>query len=183
MSAIYRDSSRVDFYGISAVESPRGSEPCGAGMAENGRNPCSEPLITGHPGGRPFTYSAEPLFKEEDRCPACGALILSDAHRLFIFYHSPADIENARVMGGTPAEWRPSAEETPIPGDYGPARVAYWHNEAPTVQVHEGDDDGMWTPCSSYTVTREGLPYSMWMCRRDHVSDPCDEEYLRSISS
>lgn len=173
MSAIYRDSSRVDFYGISAVESPGGDDHRNG----TGRNPCVEPLLTGR------NQAHEPVFGSKNRCPTCGALILSDAHRLFIFYRSPADIQHATVMGGTPAEWRPSAEETPIPGDYGPARVAYWHNEAPTVQVHEGDDDGMWTPCSSYTVTREGLPYSMWMCRRDHVSDPCDEEYLRSISS
>ncbi len=158
MSAVTKQSNGVDIHSISPICSPGG------------------PIEIHSPRG-------EPVFKEEDRCPSCGALILSDAHRLFIFYRSPADIEHAPVMGGTPAEWRPSAEEIPIPGDRGPNRVAYWHNGGPTVQVHEGDDDGMWVPCSSYTVTREGLPYCMWLCRRDHVSNPCDAEYLRSISS
>lgn len=167
MSAIQRVSSKVTFHSISPICSPGGGEP---------GTPTAKPM----PG---LDSNKEPVFKDDDRCPSCGALILSDAHRLFIFYRSPADIQHAPVMGGTPAEWRPSAEETPIPGDRGPNRVAYWHNGAATVQVHEGDDDGMWVPCSSYTVTRDGLPYTMWMCRRDHVSNPCDAEYLRSISS
>jgi len=122
------------------------------------------------------------LFSGDDRCPSCGALILGDAHRSFIFFHSPADIEYAEIMGGVPAEWRPGPEPD-IPGDGGPNRVGYWLNGGPTVQVHDGPDHGQWAPCSSYTVTRDGMPFSMWLCRRDHVENPCDEDFMKEIST
>ena len=96
---------------------------------------------------------------------------------------APDDIEQAPVMGGVPSEWIPSPDNLKIPGDPGPARVALWNNGKAQVQVHEGDDDGFWVPCSSFTVTRKGLPYSVWICRRSHVKDPCDEEFMREIST
>ncbi len=125
----------------------------------------------------------ELLFSGDARCPSCGALILSDIHRTFIFYHSPADIEHASTCGGVPSEWRPNPDHPDIPGDEGPNRVGYWSNSGATVQVHEGPDAGQWAPCSSYTVAREGEPYSMWLCRREHVEDPCDDDFMREIST
>ncbi len=130
------------------------------------------------PGDVPHCHS-EPAF---DMCP-CGSMVESDAHRLLIFYRSPADIEHAPTMGGVPSEWRPCPESPPIPGDRGPHRVGYWLDGKAVVQIHEGDDAGYWTPCYSYTVTRDGMPYSMWVCRRGHVDNPCDADYLRSIST
>jgi hypothetical protein len=56
-----------------------------------------------------------------------------------------------------------------------------WHQNKAVVQVCEGEAEGMWVACSGFTVTREGLPYSMWLCRR--AIDGCDEDFLRSISS
>ncbi len=129
-----------------------------------------------------ISRNGDPLFTGDDRCHSCSALILSDSHRTFIFYHSPADMEGAPTTGGVPSEWRPCAEDLAIPGDHGPNRAGFWLNGSAKVQVHDGDDHGFWAPCFSYTVTRGGLPYSMWMCRRD-IENPCDEEYLRSISS
>jgi hypothetical protein len=122
-------------------------------------------------------------FEGDDGCNQCGSLILSDAHRQYIFYRSPADIQGAEIMGGVPSEWRPCPDEIPIPGDDGPNRVAYWRLNEATVQVHDGDDAGFWSPCFAYTVTRDGLPYSMWVCRRSHVNEPCDDDFMRSISS
>lgn len=121
--------------------------------------------------------NSEPGF---DMCPSCGSLVASDVHRLFTFYRSPADIAAEKFE-----EWRPSDPAlTPIPGDQGPGRVAYqWADGSPVVQVHEGDDSGLWTPCYSYTVTLDGLPFSRWVCRRSHVSEPCDEDYMLEIST
>ena len=160
--------SGVTFYDLSVVTSPRG-DPC--------RNTLVSLRYVTSPGG-----GGEP-FNGNDLCGDCGSAYDSDAHRSFVFYHSPADIEHAEIMGGLPSEWRPSPDEIPIPGDLGPNRVAYWRNNEAVVQVHDGDDAGFWSPCCSYTVTRSALPYSMWICRRGHVRNPCDEEYLRSIST
>jgi hypothetical protein len=163
-----KQRSTVEFYDLSVVSSPRGG---GAG---------ADPVA-------PHSLS-EPGF---DMCP-CGSMVASDAHRLFIFYQSPADILAGHGMTSASPdqpwpgqEWRPSPDAPPIPGDRGPARVAYVFpgTSDPAVQVHEGDDEGLWTPCYSYTVTREGMPFSMWVCRRSHVTDPCDEEFMKDISS
>jgi hypothetical protein len=122
-------------------------------------------------------------FNGDDLCWECGVPFNADAHRSFVFYNDPESIEHYRVTAGGPSEWRPSPEEPPIPGDRGPARVAFWIHGGPLVQVHEGPDAGRWVPCTTYTVTREGLPYSMWVCRRLHVKDPCDSDYMKEISS
>ncbi len=157
-----KQRSGVTFHDLAVVTSPRGD-----GGPRRGQNPCSENL--------PFNW--------DDLCWECGTAFNGEAHRSFVFYHSPTDIAHAEPMGGVPAEWRPDPDNPPIPGDGGPPRVAFWGDDGPTVQVHDGDDAGHWSPCSSYTVTREGMPYTMWICRRSNVSDPCDAEYLRSISS
>jgi len=119
--------------------------------------------------------SHEPAF---DLCP-CGSMVASDAHRQFTFYRSAADI--AAVYH---EEWRPCPERKEIPGEQGPSRVAYqWEDGTPVVQVHEGDDAGLWTACYSYTITLDGLPFCTWVCRRNHVTNPCDEDFMRGISS
>jgi len=115
-------------------------------------------------------------------CSTCEYPILSH-HRTFIFWHSPTDIEFAQVCGGVPAEWRPHLEQANIPGDDGPDRVGYFHHGESMVQVHAGLDEGMWKPCFSYTVPRDGIPYCMWMCRRGEIEHPCDEEFMREIGS
>lgn len=127
------------------------------------------------------------FFRGDDGCPSCGSLVLSDSHRAFIFYCSPEDIEYSETtVDHIPSEWRPGyfgpgTDPLNIPGDVWPGRVAMWHQNKAVVQVCEGEDAGTWVPCSSFTVTREGLPYSVWLCRRD--IDGCDEDFLRGISS
>jgi hypothetical protein len=138
-----------------------------------------DPIVVSSPGGEPITRP----FDWDDLCWECGVPFRSDAHRSFVFYNSPADIEHAEVMGGVPSEWRPSPESPPIPGDQGPARAAFWNEGEAQVQVHEGDDHGNWLPCSSFTETRKGLPYCMWICRRHNVTDPCDEDFMKDIST
>jgi hypothetical protein len=135
--------------------------------------------VLSSPGGTGPYAAPDP----NDLCWECGAKYESEAHRTFLFYHSPADIEHAEVMGGVPSEWRPSPESPPIPGDPGPARAAFWNNGEAQVQVHEGDDHGNWIPCTSFTITRQGLPYIVWVCRRSHVDNPCDEDFMKDISS
>ena len=177
-----KQSSTVIFHDLSVVvESPRGCEIDGHarlralyGDSFAAHLQHEYPMIAESDG--------EP-FNGDNLCEGCGTPYNSDAHRSFIFYLSPADIQHAAPMGGVPSEWRPCPDSRAIPGDRGPNRVAYWYENAPVVQVHDGDDHGFWVPCYSYTVTRDALPYSMWICRRGHVGDPCDEDYLRSISS
>ncbi len=134
-----------------------------------------------------ISSSGAVFFRGDDRCPSCGSLVLSDSHRAFIFYCSPKDIEHSEnTTDNIPSEWRPGyfgpgTAPLHIPGDVSPRRVAMWYQNKAVVQVHEGEAEGVWIPCSSCTVTREGLPYSMWLCRRD--IDGCDENFLRNISS
>ena len=127
-------------------------------------------------------YQPEPVFTAISMCATCYCRIL-ESHRTFVFWHLPDDIQSAEVNGGVPSEWRPWLDKPRIPGDNEPARVAYWLDGAPHVQVHEGEDFGMWTPCFSYTITLDGMPYSMWMCRKADVENPCNEEFMKDISS
>jgi hypothetical protein len=140
------------------------------------------------PGGDCPPIPLDPGFRAPDpesMCWECGVPYNSDAHRSFIFYHSPRDIEHAETMGGVPSEWRPSpfGEGNPIPGDQGPSRVAYQNAEGPVIQVHDGDDHGFWVPCSWHVEAREGMPYAIWTCRRFSVQDPCTEDFMKEISS
>ena len=160
-----KQRSTVIFHDLSVISSPGGE-----GVEFT-------PIVSGK------TLTISPPHDWNDLCGDCGVPYSADAHRYFIFYCSPADIEHAPTTGGVPSEWRPSPDTPDILGDTGPNRVAYWYENAPVVQVHDGDDHGFWVPCCSYTVTRDALPYSMWICRRSHVGDPCDEDYMRSISS
>ena len=122
-------------------------------------------------------FKFEMLFKDDDVC-RCGSLILK-AHREFLFFRQPLDCQ----MHKNAAEWRPHIETPPIPGDRGPERVAYWHEGKPTVQVFNDPDEGMWKACFSYTETRNGLPFTMWVCKMRGPEQPCDEEFMREISS
>lgn len=135
--------------------------------------------VTITPGPIPSPGGENP----NDYCE-CGSL--SDVHRSYVFCHSPRDIEYAPTTAGAHAEWQPvivGGDGPKIPGDEGPDRVGYWLNGAATVQVYEGPDTGQWTPCFSYTVIREGKQYFMWVCRRSHVENPCDEDFMREIST
>ena len=179
-----KQRSRVTFYNLSVISSPGGD-----GVESLSRQRRLQALY-----GASFTAyleheypiiassDAEP-FNGSNLCWQCGVAFDADAHRSFVFYLSPIEIQHASTTGGVPSQWRPCPENLAIPGDRGPGRVAYWYNNGPVVQVHDGDDCGFWVPCDSYTVTRAGLPYNMWVCRRHNVTDPCDAEYLRSISS
>ena len=159
MSATIKQGNGVTYHSTSAVESPRG------------------------------VARGEGLYFANDLCVPCGRTIAKH-HRSFLFSQSPADILAANGKTTAPPdqpwpgqEWRPSPDHPPIPGDWGPARVAYVLEGEATVQVHEGDDAGQWTPCFQYPVTRDGMPYSMWMCRREGSHDPCDEEFMLEIST
>ena len=162
-----KQRSTVIFHDLSVISSPGGDGALNF-----------TPIVSGK------ALRFEDPFSGDNLCEGCGSAFNSDAHRSFVFFASPADIEHAPTTGGVASEWRPAAHGEPfIPGDGGPSRVAYWYENAPVVQVHDGDDHGFWVPCYSYTVTRDALPYSMWICRRSHVGDPCDEEFMRSIST
>lgn len=201
MSAAKKNSNGVEYPSTSGPRSP------GGGGGGKYRQLCAELdwdyILDGSIAATTFR-----VFQGEDRCGNCDALILSNQHRQFIFYCSPADIAAAHhavmpiplaageddvpfeelflpVEGASSGqEWRPAphGEGIKIPGDDGPSRVAYILNGNPMVQVHEGDDAGMWPACFAYTVTRDGLPYSIWVCRRD-VDEPCDEDFMKSIST
>ncbi len=169
---VKRISSDIIFHDMAVVSSPRGD---GKGI----QLPLGYECPSYRDEDDQIHFFTEPGF---DMCP-CGCLVASDAHRLLIFHRLPADIQFAPNMGGVPSEWRPSPDELiPIPGDYGPNRAAFWAGDRPKIQIHDGDDAGFWKPCYSYTVTREGLPFCMWVCRRD-IDEPCDEDFMKSIST
>lgn len=180
MGATKKNSNGVEYPSTSALQSPRGPGPS-AGPCEQYAADMSQEdwdfILDGSldPGDQP----PDP----DTMCWECGVLLNHDCHRSFLFYHSPRDIEHSEVMGGVPSEWRPCPPTPAIPGDQGPNRVAYWHHGEPVVQVHDGPDNGFWVPCSYHTVALEGLPYVMWICRRFSVQNPCDEEFMKEISS
>ena len=131
----------------------------------------------------PFlTGSGEPLWSASDKCSVCRSPVLA-THVFFIFYHSPSDLEEPSEYNRRGQEWRPCPETPDIPEDNGPNRVAYWLHGEPQVQVHEGANAGQWTPWSHYTVTRNGLPYQMWLCRRSGPANPCDGDFMEEIST
>ena len=130
--------------------------------------------------GEPLRYDDGSIcFTTEDRCPQCGKLIVSDAHRTFLFWNTPYNLYVGKACGEVFEEWHPSPETAEIEG---PRRTAYWIHGKPMVMVFEGPDEGMWTACSDYRVNRDGETYSQWVCQRYNY-DPCDEDYMREISS
>lgn len=125
-------------------------------------------------------------FEADDRCIHCKKLILME-HEIFMFNNSPDAIR----LHGEP-EWQPSPDEPSIMFDNGPHRVAYkWngeedfhpeHNGDPAVQVHEGDLEGLWVPCSAATM--QVMPgVWLWICQPMSPKNPCDNDWMRSISS
>lgn len=112
--------------------------------------------------------------------------------RVFRFWRSPEDLrDNVNPQPTFPpgTEWRPCSEEREIPGDDGPNRVAYWLHGDPVVMVYEGPDEGMWIMDSAlrftYWTEDRSIATSIWLwsCKRLWAKDPCDEEYMREISS
>lgn len=124
-------------------------------------------------------------WENESRCNACGERMLGEAHAGFIFVSHPDDLDVPWTQCGYPGktEWRPDPDSPDILGDGGPNRVAYYLHGKPNIQVHEGPNaNWMWTPCAAYRVILDKGHYWLWVCRR-HIEDPCDTEYLRSIST
>ncbi len=113
----------------------------------------------------------------------CGKT--EEEHRTFPFVSMPD--EHRGVYPCLP-EWLPNVDKNC--GPYGdpypeginpyPARVAYKFSDGePTVQVHEGEDEGLWMPCSC--VTKDGITY--WDCVPKGPKNPCGNTYMRSIST
>ncbi len=125
----------------------------------------------------------------DDRCVKCKKLLLT-GHEIFLFWHSPKDIELQPDI----QEWQPSIEEEPIPFDNGPHRAAYvWtyrdgptgsdHVGKPVIQVHEGPlADVLWRPCC--WVTLEPSPgVWLWVCQPMTPKNAITDDWMRSISS
>lgn len=111
----------------------------------------------------------------QQKCPKCSKK--KEEHRTFGFVSMPDEHIGPDPC---PTEWIPHEGVCDDGIDPYPARVAYRFNDGePIVQVHEGDDDGLWMPCS--TETRDGITY--WFCAVKGPKNPCWDDYMREISS
>lgn len=144
----------------------------------NNDGPTNNTMI--FPEGEQMSFQG---FTNDDICFACGKAVLSE-HGIFMFNNSPDAI---RLHPKDP-EWQPGPESDPIPMDNGPGRVAYvWAGENfpsfigdPIVMVHEGDYEGIWTPCNA--AYQDEIAW-YWICRLMAPKDPAKEDFMRSISS
>jgi hypothetical protein len=112
--------------------------------------------------------------------------MLGEAHSGFLFVSHPDDLnvpQNRTTGHPGKTEWRPEPDYPDIFCDNGPHRAAYYLQGKPTVMVFEGPDaNWSWAPCAVYPIILDGCRYWKWICRRN-IEDPCDAEYLRSIST
>lgn len=112
-------------------------------------------------------------------CPSCNKG--AEEHEIFPFASMP---DEHRGVYSCPPEWIPNVDEDS--GEYNesidpyPARVAYKFNDGePTVQVFNGDNDGLYTPCAWHVD--DGITY--WFCKLRGPKNPCGDSFMRSIST
>ena len=119
-------------------------------------------------------------FKVGEQYVIFGRRDFGGLYKPFLFWNTPYDLYVGKACGEVSQEWHPSPEVAEIEG---PQRTAYWLHGEPMVMVFEGPDEGMWTACSDYKIARDGKTYSQWVCRRHGPADPCDQNFMKEISS
>jgi len=112
----------------------------------------------------------------ERKCVDCGKP--TEEHRTFAFVSMP---EEHRGVYPCLPEWLPDVDNCHDDRvDPYPARVAYKFNDGePTVQVFQGDDEGLYMICSTETI--DGI--TNWICVPKGPKNPCGDDYMRDISS
>ena len=125
------------------------------------------------------SFSSDDFMGRLTECGTCGKG--ADEHTIFPFVSMPDD---HRGVYPCPPEWLPNVDADS--GVYNeninpyPARVAYKFTDGePTVQVHEGDNAGLWNPCAWHV--EDGITY--WFCKPRGPKNPAGDAFMRSIST